>query len=345
MIRNSLHIKKNNLRVVLRTLLRSEGISKSRMASTLGVGVSTIAQIVDPLIDKGIIVMKDYGESSGGRRPVLLTINPDAAFSVCVDLSSHQVTVALLDCQLNIRGKTEFIFSDDEISWLPQLIDAIYQLMKQVNCQEILGVCVAISGVPNPITGEISSSLMRSLVGVPLAKILSDRLKAKVYVENDANLSAIGELMFSKEDVRNMFYIHMGEGLGGGVIIDGDIFRGDDGYTGEIGRMIYCTEKMTTVGEAYTEALNQKDESVKNSFIQRILSTVISNVRCAFDIKHYVVGGKYANFPESVLKKVEETVRNVFYGFDVKINKSKDSSRSILVGCAEFVLENEIYRL
>ncbi len=344
-IRNSLHIKKNNLRLILRTLIRNQGITQSEIARMHGVGVSTISQILNPLMYKGIVVRKAYGQSSGGRRPALLTLNTDAALTVCIDLSSHQGNAALIDCGLNIRKSFNFEFLDDKRIALTQLAGVISSLAGEASDHKILGACVAISGVPSPKTGEINSSLMNSLVGLPVSALLSEQLKVKVYVENDANLSAIGEFMLLRENIKNMFYIHMGEGLGGGIIIDGDIFTGDDGYSGEIGRLIYCADKMVTVGEIYERSFTEKDSSIRDEIMKKVILTVISNIRCTLDIRNYVIGGKYATFDESTLKEIEQSVRNIFYGFDVKITKSKNPTKSVLLGCAQFILENEIFRL
>ncbi|MGB9820000.1 MAG: ROK family protein [Pseudothermotoga sp.] len=346
-IRNSSFLRRNNLRVILREILKHQPVSKSQVAKKLNVNSSTISQLLKPLVDRNIILESSQGPSSGGRPPQLLTINPSAAFSVAVDLSGYSVRIALIDSILRITELQEFNFNHNIYEGLEQIVQKTKQILSTVNGNRILGVCIAVSGVLDPQTGRISSSLIEGLENVRIVEFLHKRLNLPILVENDANLSALGEFMNLEEEIKNMFYIHLGDGLGGGMILDKSIFKGDRGYAGEIGRMIYNCEPFVTVGDVYSQILHEysvKGEIPANRLVN-LLFSVVQNVLSVIDICHFVVGGRYAVFDEKYLLEVEKLARERFYGFEVFIRKSVNNPDAILTGAAEYLTENSIFNI
>jgi len=339
-IRNSSFLKLSNLRVVIREILKHQPVSKAALAKKLQVGHSTVVQLLKPLIDRRIIVETALGISTGGRPPILLRINPEAAYGLVVDLSGHNVKIALMNCALQAVDTVSIELTDDIYVDLESIVQHSKVLMERVNGNRIIGVCVAISGVMNPVTGKISSSLIKGLEAVRLGDYLTTRLELPIFVENDANLSALGEFMKMDKETNNMFYIHMGEGLGGGFIIDRGIFRGDRGYAGEIGKIVYSVEPFRTVGDVYADML--RNQNPTEDEIVKLLFTIVLNVACTLDMVHFVVGGKKINITDRMLSDVESLVKEEFYGFDVEIRKSTDEPDSILTGSMEYLIENSL---
>lgn len=339
-IRNSSFLKLSNLRVVIREILRHQPVSKAALARKLQVGHSTVVQLLKPLIDRKIIVETALGTSTGGRPPILLCINPEAAHGLVVDLSGHNVKIALMNCALQIVNAVGIELTDDIYVDLESIVQNSKMLIEKVNRSRIIGMCVAISGVMNPTTGRISSSLIKGLEMVRLGDYLTTRLGLPIFIENDANLSALGEFMKMDKETNNMFYIHMGEGLGGGLIIDKSIFRGDRGYAGEIGKIVYSVEPFRTVGDVYADMLRKQNPTEDE--IVKLLFVIVLNVACTLDMVHFVVGGKKINVTDRMLSDVESLVKGKFYGFDVEIRKSTDEPDSILTGSMEYLIENSL---
>lgn len=346
-IRNSSYLRKNNLRVILKEILKHQPVSKSQVARKLNVNSSTVSQLLKPFIDRKIIVESSQGPSSGGRPPQLLTINPTAAFSMAVDLSGYSVRIALIDSTLKINSLQELNLKPQIYEGLEQLIQKIKEMLSIVNGHRILGLCIAVSGVLDPHTGRISSSLIKGLENIRIVEFLQKYLNLPVLVENDANLSALGEFMNLEEDIKNMFYIHLGDGLGGGMILDKSIFKGDRGYAGEIGRMIYSCEPFITVGDVYSKMLKEYlvRGEIPSKLLVNLLFSVVQNVLSVTDICHFVVGGRYAIFDEKYLLEVERLARERFYGFEVFIRKSINNPDAILTGAAEYLIENSIFNI
>ncbi|MBC7121693.1 MAG: ROK family protein [Pseudothermotoga sp.] len=342
-IRNVAFLKSSNLRLLLREILKHQPISRAALARKLHVGHSTIAQLLKPLVDKKIVLERISGRSTGGRPPKLLSINPDAAYGIVVDLSGHRVRVALMNCALRVVTASHIDAREDIYSTLESIVQACNQLKTRNDGARILGVCVAISGVMDPVSGKISSSLIKDLENIRLLDFLKTRLSVTVVVENDANLSALGEFMKMEKETNNMFYIHMGEGLGGGLIIDRDIFRGDGGYSGEIGRIVYDSDTFQTVGDVYSQLI--RSGSFNEDDIVKLLSTIVLNVVSVLDVINFVVGGTAFNIDERVLSKVEATVKRYFYGFDVQVRRATNEFDAMLVGAMEYLMENVLTNL
>lgn len=346
-IRNSSHLRKNNLRVILKEILKHQPVSKSQVAKKLNVNSSTVSQLLKPFIDRKIIIESSQGPSSGGRPPQLLTINPAAAFNVAVDLSGYSVRIALIDSTLKINSLQKLNLKPQIYDGLEQLIQKIKEMLSIVNGHQILGLCIAVSGILDSHTGRISSSLIKGLENIRIVEFLQKNLNLPVFVENDANLSALGEFMNLEEDIKNMFYIHLGDGLGGGMILDKSIFKGDRGYAGEIGRMVYSCEPFITVGDVYSKILKEYliRGEIPSKLLVNLLFSVVQNVLSVTDICHFVVGGRYAIFDEKYLLEVERLARERFYSFEVFIRKSINNPDAILTGAAEYLIENSIFNI
>jgi predicted NBD/HSP70 family sugar kinase len=342
-IRNVAFLKSSNLRLLLREILKHQPISKAALAKRLHVGHSTVVQLLKPLIDRKIVVESMLGNSTGGRPPKLLSMNPDAAYGIVVDLSGHKIRVALMNCVLSIVTVSNLDVDSDIYSTLESIVNVCNHLKEQANDVRILGLCVAISGVMDPATGKISSSLIEGLGNVRLVDYLREKLSLPIVVENDANLSALGEFMKMEKEVNNMFYIHMGEGLGGGLIIDRSIFRGDRGYAGEIGKILYDPQTFRTVGDVYSHLVRSSSHSEDE--IVRLLSTIVLNVVSVLDIVNFVVGGTVFDISEKTLSKVETEVEQHFYGFNVEVRKSKKHPDAMLIGAMEYLMENVLTNL
>lgn len=336
-IHNVTFLKSNNLRLLLREILKHQPISKAALAKKLHVGHSTIVQLLKPLLERKILLEARLGDSTGGRPPKLLSINPDAAYGIVIDLSGHRVRIALMNCALNVVSLYHTSLSSDIYSDLARIVSECEKLKEQLNGAKILGVCVAISGVMDPASGRISSSLIKNLENVRLLDFFKSRLNLPITVENDANLSALGEFMKMEKDANSLFYIHMGEGLGGGVILDRTIFRGDRGYAGEIGRIVYDPATFRTVGDVYTELL--KCGSYEEDEIVRLLTTIVLNAVSILDVVDFVVGGSALEITERMLYKVEVEVKRSFYGFDVEVRKSTENPDALLTGAMEYLME------
>jgi len=201
----------------------------------------TITKIVNELLEAELIYETGYGESEGGRRPILLSINPTSYYIVGVDLARSGIHAILTDLNARILNR---VSADSSLSHpievtLEHLLDILSQLIQgsQVEQDKIMGIGI---GSPGPLSSSkgllISPPNFKGWKNVPLKQIVEERFDIPTYVDNDANACALAEKWFGGgQSYDNFVYVAVGTGVGAGVIIDGNLYRGADDIAGELG--------------------------------------------------------------------------------------------------------------
>ncbi|WP_341963770.1 ROK family transcriptional regulator [Pseudomonas sp. RC10] len=231
----------------LRLLKKGDLLSRADMARRLDLTRATIGNTVKELLEKGL-VLETIDRSSAGRsgRPGAgLALNPQGAYSVGIDISSHALTAVLVDLSMGVVQKISIPVGPDlrevgraveEIALIPWRLLAASGLSPQ----RILGVCVSIPGLVDQ-QGRVVVAPFLHWRDVPLQATLSahPHLPWPVTICNDANAFANAELCSLQErDAQNMVLILLTEGLGGAIVQRGQIFAGSHGYAGELGHLV-----------------------------------------------------------------------------------------------------------
>lgn len=207
--------------------------------------------IVARLLKEGLILELGTGTSEGGRRPILLDLNPSARFVVAVKLAPSQVTVAL--CDVKGRLMPEYSLSLPTASptegpnpatrgqtILRTLVRAIDEAVDAsgVPWTKVMGIGVALPGVVDVATGTSVSSHFLTWAHLPLKRLLEQRFGCAVVVDNDANAMTLAEYrMGAGVGSRCLIGVTVGIGIGAGIVVDGRLFRGAMGGAGEIGHV------------------------------------------------------------------------------------------------------------
>ncbi len=181
------------------------------------------------------------GLSSGGRRPVVLEFNYDARSILGVDMGASHITAVLMNLNGKIRSRmtrsVDVVNNPQEA--LSVLRSMIFQIMSQNAAHQVdlLGVGYTIPApLTNPETGEFLTYYMPAWTGIRPVEEMQKIISAPVYMENDANAAAMAENWWgSGRGFSNMAYIKIGTGVGSGLIMDNEIYRGYSGNAGEIG--------------------------------------------------------------------------------------------------------------
>lgn len=235
-------MRKNNAALVLRLIWNARRISRADLARETGLSASTISDIINDLSDRELVSEQGTGASSGGRRPILLGINPTRAYNVGLEVGAAHVTVVvttLLGELLTSRRVDNPTRRDPE-----QTLATAHSLVAGalseagVGREQVLGYGVAVPSPVNPeAPGQLSRLILPEWAGVNLAEELSSRYGRPIYIENDANAGALAELWWGEGGVRDLAYVKVATGIGAGFIIDGKLYRGADGSAGEIGHL------------------------------------------------------------------------------------------------------------
>lgn len=232
-------IKQMNIGTLLKQIRTHGPISRAELVKTSQLSPTTVSVLVEELLQAGLVREVGTGESSGGRRPILLEFQPAARLAVGIDIGVRRTTVALLDLDGNALLSTSYTPDlTSKESFLRDIVhhtDRILQASKS-QAQNILGIGVATPGLVDPDQQSILYSSSLDLTDVPLQAALAERFLLPIRVDNDMNAAALGEkLMGAGKNTASLIYISVESGIGAGIIIDNRIYRGVTGSAGEFG--------------------------------------------------------------------------------------------------------------
>lgn len=230
-------------RTLILNLIRFEGpIARSRIARELGVSLPTVMRVVDELMKEDFVQTLDTLESTGGRPRSLLAFNGAAYAAVGVDLGGTKMFGTVADLEGNVLHEAYVPWQetgpDDSLEALCKLIGELLSLPRP-DGQKMRGIGVGAPGVTLSHEGIVTWAPSLGWRDLPLKQILRSRFDIPVYVDNDVNLSALGELGFGAgRGVEDLVCIAIGTGIGAGIIIGGSLYRGYSHSAGEIGYLL-----------------------------------------------------------------------------------------------------------
>ncbi|MCX4680578.1 ROK family transcriptional regulator [Streptomyces sp. NBC_01433] len=235
----SLH--RANLERVVRAVRMAGSLTQAEIARSTGLSAATVSNIVRELKEGGTVEVTPT--SAGGRRARSVSLSGDAGIVVGVDFGHTHLRVAVGNLAHQVLAEESEPLDVDASS--AQGFGRAEVLVRRliettgVSPEKVIGVGL---GVPGPIDVESgtlgSTSILPGWTGINPSDELAGRLGVPVYVDNDANLGALGELVWgSGRGVRDLAYIKVASGVGAGLVIDGTIYRGPGGTAGEIGHI------------------------------------------------------------------------------------------------------------
>jgi predicted NBD/HSP70 family sugar kinase len=234
-------IRNINRQIVLNFVRERAPISRAEIAQETNLQRSTVSLIVDELKARGLIDEFE-GESTGGRPPTLLRLHAADAIAIGVDISTKHTIVATSDLAGRVLAKEEFLTDASSARTLEKIIDCARNLIK--NGMEIEGIGISLPGLVDTETGNALFIPRFKWRDWAIAEELSVATGLPVRVDNDANAMALAELWFGRpeiREVRDFILILVEEGLGTGIVFDGQVYHGVVGAAGEFGHMIIGT--------------------------------------------------------------------------------------------------------
>jgi predicted NBD/HSP70 family sugar kinase len=216
-------------------------ISRADIARETALQRSTISLIVDELRIDGLIE-EVSGESTGGRPPSLLSLRAADAVAIGVDLGTVKTVMARGDLVGRVLEQEEFPTDRDVKETLRRIVECAERLMGKTS-STIEGIGISLPGVVDPETGNLYVPHF-NWRNEPIAETLTRATSLPVSIDNDANAAALAELWFGRpeiREVRDFILVLVEEGVGTGIVFDGEVYRGDGGTAGEFGHMTIGT--------------------------------------------------------------------------------------------------------
>jgi len=224
--------------------IRTAGmISRIDIARTTGLSQALVTGLTADLIKEGLILEKQSGKYEGGRRPMLLALNPDGALVVGVNLSITELSVVIVNFQGDVvasyaRALAPIHHSVSEIA--DRVVRAVQACIWEANFakEQVAGVGIGLPGLVDPVSGHIRFLPNYGWQNVNLKEPVQSLLNHPCYIDNNSNTLALAEQWFGEgKGVDNFLVVTIENGVGLGAVINGRIYRGQDGIAGEFGHI------------------------------------------------------------------------------------------------------------
>jgi len=228
---------------VMQLIWRERQISRAEIARRTGLSRSTVSDVVSEILRTGLVLEVGAGASKGGRRPIVLEFEDDAAAILGVDLGAAHVAVGLTNLRGVVRAweHRKHPVRDDPAGAQALALSLAERALETWggSPRRLLGIGLAVPGPVSPERPEaMSEVVLPAWRGVAAGDLLRRRFRTPLLVDNDANLGALAERWWGAgRDVADFAYIKLATGIGSGLFINGQLYRGANGLAGEIGHL------------------------------------------------------------------------------------------------------------
>jgi predicted NBD/HSP70 family sugar kinase len=233
------HTKDHNSRMVLRTIYDAGEISRADLARLTHLTRTTVSEVVSGLIEQGLVEEVGQGPTAVGRTPTLLSVVDDARHVVAVTITKSEVQGAVI----NLRGAIQHQAQLPVVGLDGQLVLAQLHLLIEslinVAHRPLLGIGISTPGLLDTQQGVVRRAVNFGWHDVPLREIVQERHRLPVYIANDSHMMALAEYMFGEhQHTPNLVAVKVGNGIGAGIVLHGQLFASENYGAGEIGHVV-----------------------------------------------------------------------------------------------------------
>jgi N-acetylglucosamine repressor len=235
-------IRAINRSTILNTIKMYNAIPRAEIARLTGLSPATVSGITADLIEENLVFEKESGDSSGGRRPIMLAINPNGGCVVGIKVMEDHALGALTDLEATPLGKQSYPLTDTSPAGVSQaLSELVAELLKMSEnpAPNLMGVGIGLAGIVDSGQGLVRQSPFFGWNDVPLRELIQNKVKVPVYLDNDVNTLAFAEKWFGAgRGIDNFLVVTFGRGIGLGIVSNGQFSHGTRGGAGEIGHTV-----------------------------------------------------------------------------------------------------------
>ncbi|MFD2639104.1 ROK family transcriptional regulator [Piscibacillus salipiscarius] len=364
------YIKNLNRRILIEHVIKEQTLSRSDLARVTGLNKATVSAQISKLIDDGIIRETKVGHiDSPGRKPILIEMNGQAGYSIGIDIDANEFRFVFIDLKGKPIERKVVPIDQGDVDEIISIIQ--YHLKPLIETYNESHKPIGLTGIAVGIHGIINS--YDQIVFTPNQKWQYSNFKSKfeevfnvpVVIDNNANLSAYGEQVYY-ENIQDLFCITLYSGIGLGIINNSKIYRGYDGFAGEIGHMVvnpdgelcscgnkgcwelYASEralrnrfnaKFGSMPQNPAEIFEKpKYESELDSYIQ-YLAIGLNNIINIFNPQRIVLNGAMINQNPEVIQSIERHLKSKINSYET-IHLSHLGEFACALGGAALVLKN-----
>jgi len=219
-------------------LIGSQGpVARVEIARRLSLSAATVTEVTRDLVADGLIRVVDQAASSGGRPPLLLGLVAEAAHALGVKIAPDRVAIVEVNLDGEILRRIETPFDALGPGALGGLIDLLQATIDAADGARLLGIGLGVPGTVDAQSGVVDAPIL-GWRSIALGQTLRDELGLPVLVDNDVNTLAVAERLYGRgRNAENFLTVTIGRGVGLGIIVGGDLYRGARGGAGEFGHV------------------------------------------------------------------------------------------------------------
>lgn len=226
-----------NQKLVLRAIYDHNAISRAAVARLTGLTRTTVSQLVGELLRDGLVEEVGRGPSTGGKAPILLSVQALSRHLIGLDLGQSAFSGAVVDLRGNVLHSLRVPLEGRDGEQAVQVVIGLIDALLAANGEKpTLGIGIGAPGVIDSRRGTVRWAVNLDWADLPLGPLVERRYGLPVVVVNDSHAAAVAELTFGGHPrTSNLIVIRVGQGVGAGLILDGHLFQGDGSGAGEIG--------------------------------------------------------------------------------------------------------------
>ena len=277
--------------LIIKEFYYSGILSCADLSDRIGKSLPFTMKILDELIKEGCVTESGYAPSSGGRRPVMYSIKTDTIYILSVAMDQLVTRISLMDIQnMHVGGIEKFELTlqnnSDALSILAEKINEVID-KSPVDKKKIIGVGIGMPGFINFKKGINYSFL--EIKDQTISEYLTEKINLPVYIDNDSSLIALAELRFGNaRHHKNVMVINIGWGVGLGLILNGELFRGHDGFAGEFSHIpLFNNNKLCGCGKTGCMETETSLLVVIEKAVQGLKEGRLSGISKSFPTGHF----------------------------------------------------------
>lgn len=272
-----------------RIILNNSPLSRFELSAQLQVSLPTLDNFLKELRKKKLIRELNHGNSTGGRRPYLIEVNPEAGLIIGVHINMEEIRVVLTDLKINILKKlTKNInVQDGKDKIINQIVESMAEIIDQADFEKIKGIGLGIPGMINTMNGiSISFPWVSDWTNVPLKKIIEEKFRINVFINNEMFMKSLAERYCgSGRGIANFLLIDLSSGISLTSVVDGKVYRGFDENDGELGHLVmkedgplcYCGNNGCLESLASAKAIIEAAKEAISKGVRTEISTLAGN--------------------------------------------------------------------
>ncbi len=352
-------LRLKNIQNLLDILLQRGEVARVELSQLTGLTKTTITSLVKDLIDKGIVREKEpiLNKVGVGRNIIPLKIKKDAVYTIGIKLARHHLSGLLINTHGEILYKKDGPVYKDTTPG--EIIDILFDIIDDImasnkyNKIETIGI-----GMPGPLDTArgivMNPPNLSGWRDVPLAKIVSDRYKVPVWIENDANCAALAEKWYGgARELDTFLFILLSDGIGGGIIRDGQLYKSPRNYEAEVGHIVLRYKGKVGFLEDFCRfdlidnPLSFKDNREFLDILY-LIGEAIATISNIIGPEKIFIGGKMAVLGNEILKPIKERIDKYSFGkkidVDIPVEISSIYEDAISIGAATHAMRKYIIR-